>query len=298
MPLSRLGLFLLCAVIGACTSLSPALGQAVVIGGKDFTEQLLLAEMTGQLLRAKGYQVQSRTGFSSSGVRREQEAGLVDVYWEYTGTSLISFNGVSEKLGAREAYERVKDLDARKGLVWLSPSRINNTYALAMRKADAAEKRIRSISDLAARLRQGEKFKLACNTEFFIRPDGLMPLQRAYGFEFEPANVVRMGTDKVYDVLSETTDIDVGLVFSTDGRVAMRDFLVLRDDRDFFPSYLLTPVVRQKALDKHPDLAAHLEALSSKLDNPTIASLNAMIDVHGMPVGEVASAFLRSSGLI
>ena len=284
-------------VIGALM-LSPALAQALVVGGKDFTEQLLIAEITSQFLRTKGYDVQSRTGFATTGIRREQEAGLIDVYWEYTGTSLTTFNNITDKLRPEEAYNRVKTLDAQKGLVWLAPSKINNTYALAMRKADAMAKGISSISDLAEKVRQGERFRLACNIEFYLRPDGLMPLQRAYGFEFGHENVVRMGTNTVYDALRDAADIDVGLVFSTDGRVAARDFVVLRDDWGFFPSYLLAPVVRQRTLDKHPDLATHLESLAAKLDNETISGLNSLIDVHQKTVGEVASTFLRSSGLI
>jgi len=284
-------------VIGALM-LSPALAQALVVGGKDFTEQLLIAEITSQFLRTKGYDVQSRTGFATTGIRREQEAGLIDVYWEYTGTSLTTFNNITDKLRPEEAYNRVKTLDAQKGLVWLAPSKINNTYALAMRKADAMAKGISSISDLAEKVRQGERFRLACNIEFYLRPDGLMPLQRAYGFEFGHENVVRMGTNTVYDALRDAADIDVGLVFSTDGRVAARDFVVLRDDWGFFPSYLLAPVVRQRTLDKHPDLATHLESLAAKLDNETISGLNSLVDVHQKPVEEIASAFLRSSGLI
>ena len=284
-------------VIGALM-LSPALAQALVVGGKDFTEQLLIAEITSQFLRTKGYDVQSRTGFATTGIRREQEAGLIDVYWEYTGTSLTTFNNITDKLRPEEAYNRVKTLDAQKGLVWLAPSKINNTYALAMRKADAMAKGISSISDLAEKVRQGERFRLACNIEFYLRPDGLMPLQRAYGFEFGHENVVRMGINAVYDALRDAADIYVGLVFSTDGRVAARDFVVLRDDWGFFPSYLLAPVVRQRTLDKHPDLATHLESLAAKLDNETISGLNSLVDVHQKPVGEIASAFLRSSGLI
>jgi osmoprotectant transport system substrate-binding protein len=108
--------------------------QTVVVGGKNFTEQLIVAEMTSQLLRAKGYRALTKTGFSTNGVRKEQEAGRIDLYWEYTGTSLLTFNNVTEPLGPEEAYALVADLDARKGLIWLTPSRINNTYALAMRR--------------------------------------------------------------------------------------------------------------------------------------------------------------------
>src|SRR5215210_9191327 len=292
---SRLIVLLSC-LLAAIAAFSPAFAQALVVGGKDFTEQLLVAEMTSQLLRAKGYSVDTRTGFATSGIRREQEAGLVDVYWEYTGTSLVTFNHVVEKLGPREAYDKVKELDAKRGLVWLSPSKVNNTYALAMRKGDATVKGIASISDLAAKVRHGETSKLACNTEFYIRPDGLMPLQRAYGFEFE--NVIRMDRERVYDALRTSSDFDVGLVFSTDGRIAAFDLVVLRDDREFFPSYLLAPVVRKGILDRHPDLATNLNALSVKLDSATMASLNAMVDLHKKAVGEVASSFLESSGLI
>ena len=149
----------------------PAAAQSLVVGGKNFTEQLLVAEMTSQLLRARGFQTRLRVGFATSGIRMEQEAGLVDVYWEYTGTSLVTFNAIREALGPEETYARVKELDASKGLIWLSPSRVDNTYALAMRRSEAEARGISTISELAARIRQGEGLRFACNTEFFIRPD-------------------------------------------------------------------------------------------------------------------------------
>jgi osmoprotectant transport system substrate-binding protein len=192
----------------------------------------------------------------------------------------------------------VKELDAKKGLVWLAPSKVNNTYALAMRKTDAAAQGIASISDLAAKVRNGERFRLASNTEFFFRSDGLMPLERAYGFEFGRGNVTRMDTDKVYDALRHSPQVDVGLVFSTDGRVAAYGFTVLRDDRNFFPSYILAPVARQKTLEQHPQLALQLEALSAILDDSTIAGLNAQVDLEKKTIEEVASSFIKSRGLI
>jgi osmoprotectant transport system substrate-binding protein len=282
-------------VLAALISMSCASAQTVVVGSKNFTEQLLLAEMTRQLLEAKGFSVITKTGYATAGVRKEQEAGLIDLYWEYTGTSLVTFNDVHERLGPQEAYARVAELDARKGLVWLSPSRINNTYALAMRRADATAKGIVSISDLATLIRQGQNLRFACNTEFYIRPDGLLPLQRAYEFEFE--DVVRMGTDAIYEALRDGSSADVGLVFSTDGRVAAFDFMLLEDDRGFFPSYLLTPVVRKATLEVFPEIAEHLNTLSAKLDNKTIASLNAMVDVQRLSVEEVAASFLSANDL-
>ena len=271
--------------------------QTIVVGGKNFTEQQLISEMTAQLLRAKGFTVDKRAGLGTAAVRQAQEAGQVDVYWEYTGTSLITFNKITDKLDPAATYAKVKELDAAKGLVWLDPSKANNTYALAMRKADASAKGIKSISDLAGKVKGGENLKLASNAEFYARPDGLAPLQKTYGFEFGRENVVRMDTGLVYQALRDS-QVAVGLVFATDGRVPAFDFVILTDDKGFFPNYALTPVVRKETLDKNPKLAEHLNALSAKLDDATMAKLNASVDVDKETIEEVAASFLKAQGVV
>ncbi|MBN9530170.1 MAG: glycine betaine ABC transporter substrate-binding protein [Alphaproteobacteria bacterium] len=282
----------------AATLLSgAALAQTVVVGGKNFTEQQLMAEMTTQLLKAKGFTVDKRAGLGTAPLRQAQENGQVDVYWEYTGTSLITFNKVADKLDAAATYAKVKELDAAKGLVWLNPSKANNTYALAMRKADAQSKGIASLSDLSAKVKGGAAMKFGCNAEFYARPDGLKPLEEAYGFSFGRDNVVRMDTGLVYQALKDS-QVEVGLVFATDGRVPAFDFLVLKDDKGFFPSYALTPVVRKETLDKNPKLAEILNGLSAKLDDATMARLNASVDVDKKTVEDVAAGFLKSQNLV
>jgi osmoprotectant transport system substrate-binding protein len=280
--------------VGLC---SAAAAQAVVVGAKGYTEQLLVAEMTVQLLQATGLSTHKGTGFASTGVRTLQERGIIDVYWEYTGTSLTTFNQVTEKLSPDEAYARVKALDAQRGLVWLAPSKVNNTYALAMRRADAAAKGISSISDLASKVRDGDELRLACTVEFVTRADGLKPLEQTYGFQFGYGNVVGMDPGAVYGVLQRKSEFDVGVVFSTDGRVSAFDLTVLREDRGFFPSYILAPVVRKATLERIPEIKTPLEKLSAQLDNQTMAALNAAVDLQGRRVEEVASDFLRSRGL-
>jgi osmoprotectant transport system substrate-binding protein len=277
--------------------IASASAQTIVVGGKNFTEQQIMAEMTNQLLQAKGFKTDKRAGLGSAPLRQAQEAGQVDVYWEYTGTSLITYNKVADKLDAAATYSKVKELDGAKGLVWLNPSKANNTYALAMRKADAQAKGIKSLSDLAAKVKGGEALKLASNAEFYARPDGLAPLQQTYGFDFGRENVVRMDTGLVYQALKDK-QVDVGLVFATDGRIPAFDFVVLADDKGFFPSYALTPVVRKETLDKNPKLAEILNGLSAKLDDATMAKLNASVDVDKKTVEEVATGFLKSQTLI
>ena len=273
------------------------IAQSVVVGGKNFTEQLLMAEVTTQLLRSKGFDVERRSGYDTTSLRKAQEAGLVDVYWEYTGTSLRELNRSNEHLSPAESYERVKHLDASKGLIWLKPSQVNNSYALAMRRTEAAKKRIASISDLARRVNSGERFVFASTYEFYDRADGLRPLERAYGFEFGRDQVVRLDTNMIYQVLHELRNIDVGLVFATDGRVAAYDLLILTDDRGFFPDYTMAPVIRQQTLERHPELAAHLGLLSGLLDDEMMARLNAMVAVDNKPITKVASDFLLRNGL-
>ncbi len=227
---------LVAVIFSAAMSLalhSAALGQAIVVGAKDFTEQLLVAEMTTQLLQASGFSAHKGTGFGTVGVRTLQESGIIDVYWEYTGTSLTTFNQVTEKLSPQEGYARVKALDSKRGIVWLAPSEVNNTYALAMRRADAAARGIQSISDLSAKLRSGDGMRLASTAEFITRADGLKPLQQAYGFEFMLGNVVGMDPAAVYSALRREREFEVGVVFATDGRISAFGLTLLQDDKGF-----------------------------------------------------------------
>lgn len=274
-----------------------AAGPTIVVGGKNFTEQQLIAEITAKYLTDKGYTVDKRVGLGTAALRQAQESGQVDVYWEYTGTSLITFNKVKEKLDAGQTYAKVKELDAAKGLVWLNPSKANNTYALAMRKKDAQAKGIANLSELAAKEKAGATFKFGCNAEFYARPDGLKPLEEAYGFQFGRENIVRMDTGLVYQALRDS-QVEVGLVFATDGRIPAFDFLVLKDDKNFFPNYAITPVIRKETLDRDPKLGDLLNAISGKLDDATMARLNAEVDVDKKSIQYVAEGFLKQQKLI
>ena len=285
--------------LGAMAGLGLAQANAdtITVGGKNFTEQQILASMTTQLLKAKGFDVDERAGMGSAALRSAMENGQIDVYWEYTGTSLITYNKITDRMSPEETYNKVKELDAEKGIVWLDPSAANNTYALAMRKADAEKQSIASLSDLAAKVNAGEGLTFASNAEFYARPDGLKPLQKEYGFEFGRANIKRMDTGLVYQALKDK-QVDVGLVFATDGRIPAFDFVVLKDDKNYFPAYALTPTVRKEVLDKNPKLAEHLNALSGKLDDATMAKLNAAVDVEKKSVEQVAEEFLKEQGLV
>ncbi|MCK2043639.1 glycine betaine ABC transporter substrate-binding protein [Chromohalobacter sp. TMW 2.2308] len=280
------------------SSLATAQANEIVVGGKNFTEQQILSSMTTQYLEGLGYDVEKRAGLGSAVLRQAQENGQIDLYWEYTGTSLINYNDESaEGLTVDETYQKVKELDAEKGLVWLEPSDANNTYALAMREASVEETGITSLSDLAQAVNDEQGLTFAMNAEFYAREDGWRPLQQAYDFRASRGDVKRMDSGLVYQALRDE-QVDVGLVFATDGRIPAFDFQVLEDDQNFFPAYALTPVVRQATLDANPELAEQMNTLSGLLDNDTMSTLNAQVDVDKTPIEQVAENFLEENDLL
>jgi osmoprotectant transport system substrate-binding protein len=286
------------ALAGSLAASVTAFAQsAIVVGGKAFTEQILMTEMTIQLLEAKGFKISRKAGMGNAILRAAQENGEVDLYWEYTGTSLVTHNKIADKLNATDTYRRVKELDAAKGLVWLNASPLNNTFALAMRKDDATKKGIATMSDLGKAARTDSSLTFASNAEFPTRPDGLRPMQQTYGFEFARENVKRMDAGLTYQALRDK-QVDVALVYSTDGRIAAFNFTVLADDKGFFPSYALAPVIRKQVLDRNPGVAEPLNALAAKLNDTVMQRLNASIDVDKKTVEEVATAFLKANGLL
>lgn len=266
------------------------------IGARVFTEQTMLAELTAQYLRDKGYQVQITGGLGSNLARSAQESGQLDMLWEYTGVSLVAYNHVDEKLDSEQTYQRVKELDAKKGLVWLSPSKFNNTYALALPEKVAQQyPQINTMSDLTVVLKDEAKkgHIVALDTEFANRSDGLVGMVKHYDMNLNRENTRQMDAGLVYTAL-RNGQVFAGLVYTTDGRLNAFKLKVLQDDKHYFPDYTAAPVIRKEYLDKHPQLAAQLKPLADLLDNQTMIALNARIDVDHESPTTVAAEFLRT----
>lgn len=266
------------------------------IGARVFTEQTMLAELTAQYLRDKGYQVQITGGLGSNLARSAQESDQLDLLWEYTGVSLVAYNHVDEKLDSEQTYQRVKELDAKKGLVWLSPSKFNNTYALALPDKIAQQyPHINNMSDLTTVLKaEADKGHIvALDTEFANRSDGLVGMVKHYGMDLGRENTRQMDAGLVYTAL-RNGQVFAGLVYTTDGRLNAFKLKVLADDKHYFPDYTAAPVIRKEYLDKHPELADLLKPLAALLDNQTMRTLNARIDVDHESPTVVAAEFLRA----
>ena len=289
-----LGCVLLCAGI-----VQAAEKPLIRIGARVFTEQTLLAEITSQYLNSKGYNAQVTGGLGSSLARSAHETGQLDMVWEYTGVSLVAYNHVTEKLDSQQSYDRVKELDAKKGLVWLHPSKFSNTYALALPQKVAEEfPQINSVSDLNKALRdpQNKDALVALDTEFANRSDGLQGMVKLYDMDLTRRNIRQMDAGLVYTAL-KNGQVFAGLVYTTDGRLSAFNLKLLEDDMHYFPDYTAAPVVSKAYLDKHPDLEGLLKPLADLFDDETMRQLNARVDVDHESPSKVAADFLRQHPL-
>lgn len=272
----------------------------VRIGARVFTEQTVLAEITAQYLRANGFDVRVTSGLGSNIARQAQETGQLDLMWEYTGVSLVSYNHIEERMPSAEAtYARVKALDAQKGLIWLTPSKFSNTYALGLPKEVAkAYPQVNTISDLNQVLRDERERNhlVALDTEFANRPDGLVGLKQMYDLQVGRPNIRQMDAGLVYTAM-HNNQVFAGLVYTTDGRLNAFELKLLEDDKHYFPDYTAAPVVRKQVLDANPQLAALLKPLAEQLDDQTMRQLNAKVDVEHQNPTAVAAAFLREHPL-
>ncbi|UQB77137.1 glycine betaine ABC transporter substrate-binding protein [Pseudomonas shirazica] len=268
----------------------------VRIGARVFTEQTVLAEITAQYLRANGFDVRVTSGLGSNIARQAQETGQLDLMWEYTGVSLVSYNHIDERMPSAEAtYAKVKALDAKKDLIWLTPSKFSNTYALGLPKQVAeAYPQINSISDLNQVLRDEShrNHLVALDTEFANRPDGLVGLKAMYDLQVGRANIRQMDAGLVYTAM-HNNQVFAGLVYTTDGRLNAFNLKLLEDDKHYFPDYTAAPVVRKQVLDANPQLAGLLKPLAEQLDDETMRQLNAKVDVEHQNPTTVAATFLR-----
>ncbi|MEL5338057.1 glycine betaine ABC transporter substrate-binding protein [Serratia nevei] len=275
----------------------------LTLASKNFTEQRILSAITVQYLRAKGFQVEPKTNLATVITRNAMINKQIDMTWEYTGTSLIIFNHINKRMTPQETYDTVKKLDAKLGLVWLQPADMNNTYAFAMQRQRAEKEQIRTMSQLVAKVEQVRRtdpkhnWLLGLDLEFAGRSDGLKPMQALYDMPLDRPQIRQMDPGLVYNAIRDGF-VDAGLVYTTDGRVKGFDLQVLEDDKGYFPSYAVTPVVRADVLQKTPGLEAALNTLSKQFNNQVITELNARVDIDYQTPQQVADAFLKQRGLI
>jgi glycine betaine/choline ABC-type transport system substrate-binding protein len=273
---------------------SGAEGKTITVGSKNFTEQFVLGEIYSQALEAAGFKVKKQLNLGSELIAyKALQAGKIDAYPEYTGTALTSFFGVKTAevpKDANKAYEDTKAGFAKKNITALAPTPFENTYRLGMTKEGAAKiGNPKTISDLKPK---ASTLSITGFPECKQRQDCLLGVQDAYGLKFKKF----VASEQKYQVL-DSGDADVAFIFTTDGDLAGGKYVILDDDKKFFPPYNVTFNVRNEALKNlGTEGQKVIEDVQKPLTEKVMQELNARVDIDKQKPAEAAKSYLQQAG--
>lgn len=267
--------------------------QVIKITHKDYTEQRITGQVLSIYLKSKGFETQVSELAGTMLCYNALKNGDVDIYGEFTGSIYTAVFKQSEVLGMQETYDYVKENSEKEdGITWLKPMGWNNTFVLSVRQDTIDEYGISTISEL---VELSDDMILGCDTDFAIREDGLLGLQKLYGgLEFK--DVISMNQGLTYAAL-KNGEIDVNSSYSTDGRIAKFGLVNLEDDKNFFPPYFITPILRVEYAEEHPEVVAALEELEGHWTEADMQIYNLRVDEGESPEA-IAKIMLQDAGLI
>ncbi len=269
--------------------------NTVVAGSKNFTEQIILAQLLAQQIEAHtGLRVDRRLNLGGTLIcHRAMLAGQMDLYAEYTGTALTAVLGEPSSNDTEAVYRTVRDAYRdRFGFEVGPPLGFNNTFAIVVRSEDAQKLKLRTISDLAP---QASRWRAGFGYEFMERSDGYPGLSRAYGLKFAAAPSI-MDLGLLYRALKEH-QVDVVAGSSTDGLIIALGMVILDDDRHFFPPYQAVTILRGGALREHPELRDALDVLGGKISDAEMRQMNYDVDARRRDPAVVAREFRNAKNL-
>jgi glycine betaine/choline ABC-type transport system substrate-binding protein len=275
--------------VGTFAALSPRGPASIVVGSKNFTEQVLLGELVAQIVeRTSGLRVDRRLNLGGTAVcDRALRSGDLDVYVEYSGTALTALFKQAVVHDRHRALEIVRSQYASAGITLGRPLGFNNTFAILVRGETARTLGLRTIGDAVP---HASGWTAAFGYEFLEREDGYRGLAAAYGLTFRAPPKV-MDLSLTYRALA-TRQVDLIAGDATAGLITALDLVMLNDDRSYFPPYDAVPVVRTATLLRYPELRASLDRLAGKVDERAMRELNRAVDVDKRDVRAVAKEFV------
>ncbi|HEX5107825.1 MAG TPA: ABC transporter permease/substrate-binding protein [Vicinamibacterales bacterium] len=264
--------------------------DAIVVGSKNFTEQIILGELFAQSLEARGIVVTRRLNLGGTFIcDRALRSGDIDVYPEYTGTALTAVFHETVGHDRGSVLERTRRRYAEGGVTVLEPLGFDNTFAILVRRADAESLGLRSIGDLK---QVQQRWQPGFGFEFVERQDGYRGLAAAYGLSFARDPRV-MDLALMYRALA-SGEVDVVAGDATSAMIAALDLAVLADDRGYFPPYDAVAVARTATLLRRPEVRQALEALGGQVSAAEMRTMNRAVDVDHRDAAEVVRQFLKS----
>jgi osmoprotectant transport system substrate-binding protein len=289
----------LSSILLAGAGCAPPRSSRIVVGAKNFTEQVVLGELVAQEIEAvTGQRVERR--FYLAGSYLCQQAlvnGRIDAYVEYTGTALTAI--LKQPLpppGERDAarvFREVRDLYAQRyGVKVERGLGFEDTFAMVVRGGDARRLGLKTISDA---VKVAPQWRLGVGYEFESRPDGLPGLSAAYGLKFAgPPRTMDLGL--LYRALA-AGQVDMVAGNSTDGPIRAMGFQVLEDDEHYFPPYEAVPLVREDSLRRWPAIQTAMDRLAGKVSAEEVQAMNDAVDAKHRDVGDVVREFRTAHGL-
>ena len=288
-----LGLFIV--IFGAYFYLNSKKNKTINIATKPMTEGYILGQMLTELIEQDTdlkVNITNGVGGGTSNIHPAIVKGEFDLYPEYTGTS---WEAVLKKEGSYDESkfdELQKEYKEKYNLEYVNLYGFNNTYGLAVNKDIAEKYNLKTYSDLA---KVSNNLIFGAEYDFFEREDGYKELQKVYNMNFKKQ--IDMDIGLKYQAMKDKK-IDVMVIFTTDGQLAISDVIVLEDDKKMYPSYRAGTVVRSEILSQHPELKPVLEKLNNILDDKTMADLNYQVESEGKKPEDVAREYLQEKGLL
>lgn len=283
---------LFCLLLAVLAFSSCSRSDRIVVGSKNFTEQIILGELLAQQIeRNTSLQVDRRLNLGGTLVCHEAlTAGQIDLYVEYTGTGLTAILKQPTSNDPKRVYDLVKSAyGSQFGLEWTEPLGFNNTFAIIVRKEDAERLKIKTISDAAP---YTASWTAGFGYEFVGREDGYPGLAKTYNLRFpSPPRVMDLGL--TYKAAAER-QVDFISGNSTDGLIDALGLTVLEDDKHYFPPYDAVPVIRRATFEKYPEVREVLRALGGKISADQMRRMNYAVDGEHRDVKDVAREFLDS----
>jgi len=265
--------------------------QKLVIGSKNFSEQVILGELLSQYVeKTLHLTVDRRLNLGGTFIcHKALLAGEMDLYVEYSGTAYTAILKREPKNDPKQVFAETKqEYEKQFNCEWTAPLGFNNTFAMIIRGEDARRLGIHTISESA---KYSPQWKAGFGYEFMERKDGFPGLSATYNLHFSETPKI-MDLTLTYKAVAEKK-VDFIAGNSTDGLIPKLDLFVLEDDKHYFPPYEAAPVVRKAALDKFPGLQKALEDLGGAIPEQAMRQMNYSVDVEHRDVKDVVAEFLK-----
>ena len=288
-----LGLFIV--IFGAYFSLNSKKNKTINIATKPMTEGYILGQMLTELIEQDTdlkVNITNGVGGGTSNIHPAIVKGEFDLYPEYTGTSWEAVLKKEASYDESKFDELQKEYKEKYNLEYVNLYGFNNTYGLAVNKDIAEKYNLKTYSDLA---KVSNNLIFGAEYDFFEREDGYKELQKVYNMNFKKQ--IDMDIGLKYQAMKDKK-IDVMVIFTTDGQLAISDVVVLEDDKKMYPSYRAGTVIRSEILSEYPELKPVLEKLNNILDDKTMADLNYQVESKGKKPEDVAREYLQEKGLL